>query len=45
MKKQAQGFLTPKYLRSISKQGRKGAAPYHVYQTATEDSDWIVKCA
>lgn len=45
MKKHAQGFPTPKYLRSISKQGRKGAAPYHGYQTATECSDWIVKCA
>ena len=45
MKKHAQGFPTPKYLRSISKQGRKGAAPDHGYQTTTEGSDWILKCA
>ena len=45
LKKHAKGFPTPKYLRSISKHGRKGAAPYCGYQTATEGSDWIVKCS
>jgi hypothetical protein len=45
LKKHAKGFPTPEYLRSISKQGRKGAAPYCGYRTPTEGSDWIVKCA
>ncbi len=31
LKKHAKGFPTPEYLRSISKQGRKGAAPYCGY--------------
>ncbi len=39
------GFPKPKYLRSITKQGRKGNAPYNGYTTATEGSDWIIKCA
>lgn len=40
-----QGFLTPDYLRSITKQGRHGAAPYQGYTRATEGSEWIIKCA
>lgn len=38
-------FAEPDYLRSITKQGRQGAAPYQGYQTATEGSDWIIQCA
>lgn len=45
LKKQASGFPTPGYLRSITKQGRSGSAPYCGYQTATEGSDWIIDCA
>lgn len=45
LQKHASGFPTPDYLRSISKQGRLGAAPYSGYTTATEGSDWIIKCA
>lgn len=39
------GFPTPKYLRSITKQGQKGNSPYIGYTTATEGSNWIIKCA
>ena len=35
----------PDYLRSITKQGRKGGAPFRGYQTSTEGSEWIIKCA
>ena len=45
LQRHAQGFPTPQYLRSISKQGRSGAAPYCGYTTATEGSDQIVACA
>lgn len=38
-------FPTPESLRAICKQGQKGGAPFVGYQTATEGSDWIVKCA
>lgn len=39
------GYPSPAALRAICKQGRKGAAPYKGYLTATEGSDWIIKCA
>ena len=45
LQKHQKGFPTPNYLRSITKQGRKGNAPYKGYTTATEGSDWILKCA
>lgn len=45
LKKHLKGWATPKYLRSITKQGRKGPAPLCGYQTPTEGSEWIVKCA
>lgn len=45
LQKHQKGFATPNYLRSITKQGRKGNAPYIGYTTATEGSDWIIKCA
>ncbi len=35
----------PDYLRSITKQGQWGNAPYKGYTTTTQGSDWIVKCA
>lgn len=45
LKLHSDSFPSPEYLRSISKQGRLGAAPYRGYLTSTEGSDWIVKCA
>lgn len=45
LKKHVADLADPDYLRSISKQGRSGAAPFCGYQTSTEGSDWIVKCA
>jgi hypothetical protein len=32
-------------LRAVTKQGRHGAAPYVGYTSATEGSEWIIKCA
>lgn len=45
LKKHKGGFLSPDYLRSVTKQGQKGAAPFKGYSKATEGSDWIIKCA
>lgn len=45
LNKHVQGLATPSYLRSITKQGRKGAAPYCGFSQPTEGSEWIVKCA
>ncbi len=45
LEKHVQGLASPAYLRSITKQGRKGAAPYCGFTSATEGSDWIVQCA
>ena len=45
LKEHSDGFPTPETLRAICKQGRKGAAPYIGYLTATEGSNWIIKCA
>jgi len=39
------GFAAPGYLRSITKQGRRGNAPYIGYTSATEGSNWIIQCA
>ena len=38
-------LATPSYLRSITKQGRHGNAPYIGYTSSTEGSNWIIKCA
>ena len=38
-------LATPSYLRSITKQGRHGNAPYIGYTASTEGSNWIIKCA
>lgn len=43
--KHQQGFPASDSLRAICKQGRQGLAPYCGYLTATEGSDWIIKCA
>lgn len=42
---QQKGYPDPDDLRIICKQGRKGAAPFAGYTTATEGSDWIITCA
>ncbi|QHW00036.1 nucleoside hydrolase-like domain-containing protein [Spirosoma endbachense] len=39
------GYPMPDALRAVCKQGRQGAAPFKGYTTATEGSDWIIKCA
>ena len=43
--KHSPGHPSPTYLRSITKQGRRGNAPYKGYLTATEGSNWIIKSA
>ncbi|MFM6975376.1 MAG: nucleoside hydrolase-like domain-containing protein [Sphingobacteriaceae bacterium] len=45
LKQHQQDLATPEYLRSVVKQGRHGGAPLKGYITATEGSDWIIKCA
>jgi hypothetical protein len=45
LKEHQKGFPSPDYLRSITKQGRHGTAPYIGYTNATEGSNWIIKCA
>lgn len=45
LKAHDKGFPSPDYLRSICKQGRRGAAPFIGYSKATEGSNWIIKCA
>lgn len=38
-------YPAPDALRAVCKQGRHGAAPYKGYATATEGSNWIIRCA
>jgi len=45
LQKHQKAFATSEYLRSVTKQGRQGAAPFTGYTTATEGSNWIIKCA
>lgn len=45
LQKHQKGFPSPSYLRSVTKQGRTGNAPYIGYTSATEGSNWIIKCA
>ncbi|WP_326982288.1 nucleoside hydrolase-like domain-containing protein [Chryseobacterium sp. MYb264] len=45
LKKHSSGFATPTYLRSVSKQGLRGNAPYEGFSKSTEGSEWIVKSA
>ncbi len=45
LRQHASGYPSPDYLRSITKQGRRGAAPFKGFTTATEGSSWIIKCA
>jgi hypothetical protein len=45
LKQHQKGFAAPDYLRSVTKQGRRGNAPYVGYTTATEGSNWIIQSA
>ena len=45
LKKKKADFPSAASLRSVCKQGRLGAAPFKGFTTATEGSDWIIKCA
>lgn len=38
-------LASPAALRAIAKQGVPGQAPFKGYRTATEGSEWIIKCA
>lgn len=39
------GFTSPEKLRQVTKQGRRGNAPFQGITTSTEGSDWIIRCA
>ena len=45
--KAATGYDYPsvKYLRSITKEGHRGLAPFDGFEQSTEGSEWIVQCA
>lgn len=45
LRKHKQDLADPEYLKSVTKQGRKGGAPYKGYTGSTEGSDWIIECA
>ena len=45
LKQHSKDYPSPDYLRSITKQGRRGGAPYAGFTSATEGSNWIIKCA
>lgn len=45
LEKHQTGFAKPDYLRSVTKQGRKGSAPFAGVTQSTEGSDWIIRCA
>lgn len=45
LEKKLLGFAKPDLLRSVTKQGRKGTAPFSGISQATEGSEWIIRCA
>lgn len=45
LKPQFPNLTHPDSLRAVCKQGTKLEAPYKGYDTATEGSEWIIKCA
>ena len=45
LSKHSRDFPEPSYLRSVTKQGQKGNAPYVGYSRSTEGSEWIIKTA
>ena len=45
LEKHQSGFASPAHLRNVTKQGRKGAAPFAGVTSSTEGSDWIIQTA
>lgn len=45
LKKKYKQLMTPDELRALCKQGRKGLSSFDGYDSPTEGSDWIIKCA
>ncbi len=45
LSKHSVGFPNPEYLRKITKQGAISNSSYKGFNTATEGSEWIIKCA
>ncbi len=45
LKQHAHRYPSADYLRSITKQGARGAAPLCGFSTPTEGSEWIIRCA
>lgn len=45
LEKKLLGFAKPDFLRSVTKQGRKGTASFSGISQATEGSEWIIRCA
>jgi len=45
LKAHSTGFPHPDSLRTVCKQGAISGAPYKGFDSATEGSDWIIKCA
>ena len=45
LKQSYPALMSPKDLRKICKQGRRGLMPYNGYAEPTEGSEWIIKCA
>lgn len=45
MLKHNKELATPDYLRSVTKQGQKGASPFKGFNKPNEGSEWIIKCA
>lgn len=45
LRKHRKDFPLPDYLRTITKQGSRGEAPYIGYNKPSEGSNWIINCA
>lgn len=45
LKQHKKEFASAGYLRSVTKQGKYGNAPYAGFTTSTEGSNWIIQCA
>ncbi len=45
LKKQNKHLAKPSYLRSVTKQGHRGNAPFAGYSSESEGSEWIIQCA
>ncbi|MDP4270154.1 MAG: DUF1593 domain-containing protein [Bacteroidota bacterium] len=45
LRKHRNGLASTDYLRSVTRQGHRGNAPYIGYAEASEGSEWIIRCA